>query len=127
MWIILQFHLNWQNWSHKFKGERNIMQYLYSALLLHKAEKEITVDSVTKVLKAAGVDVDEARVKALVAALGEIDIDEALEAAASMQVAAAAPAAATDSAPAAAAEEEEEEEEEGEEIDDDEGFGSLFG
>ena len=106
------------------------MQYLYSALILHKSGKKITEAAITKVLKAAGVDADEARVKAVVAAMGEIDIDEALESASSMQFA-AGPAAA---APAAAAEasaeeeEEEEEEEEGEEIDDDdEGLGSLFG
>ena len=104
------------------------MQYLYSALILHKSGKKITEAAITKVLKAAGVDADDARVKAVVAAMGEIDIDEALESASSMQFA-AAPAAGA--APAAAApaeeEEEEEEEEEGEEIDDDEGLGSLFG
>ena len=102
------------------------MQYLYSALLLHKAEQEITEKAVSKVLKAASVDVDESRVKALVAALGEIDIEEAL-ATAIMAPAASAPA--TAAAPSAAAEpvEEEEEVEEGEEIDDDEGLGSLFG
>ena len=50
------------------------MQYLYTALLLHKADQEITTKSVTKVLKAAGVEVDDARVKTLVAAVGEIDI-----------------------------------------------------
>ena len=104
------------------------MQYLYSALILHKSGKKITEAAITKVLKAAGVDADDARVKAVVAAMSEIDIDEALESASSMQFAAAPVAGAA--APAAEApveEEEEEEEEEGEEIDDDEGLGSLFG
>ena len=105
------------------------MQYLYTALVLHKSEQEITEEGITKVLKAAGVTADKSRVKALVAALAEVDIDEAL-ASAVMAAPAAAPAAATGGASSAAAEEvvEEEEEEEGEEVeDDDEGLGSLFG
>ena len=105
------------------------MQYLYSALILHKSGKKITEAAITKVLKAAGVDADEARVKAVVAAMSEIDIDEALESASSMQFAAAPAAGAAPAAADAPAEEEkeEEEEEEGEEVDDDEGLGSLFG
>lgn len=105
------------------------MQYLYTALVLHKSEQEITEVGITKVLKAAGVTADKSRVKALVAALGEVNIDEAL-ASAVMAAPAAAPAAASGASPAAAAEavEEEEEEEEGEELDDeDDGLGSLFG
>ena len=46
------------------------MEYVYAAMLLHSAEKEIDDDAVSAVLKAAGVDVDAARVKALVASLG---------------------------------------------------------
>jgi large subunit ribosomal protein L12 len=111
----------------KHKGE-NKMQYLYSALLLHKADQEINEKALTKVLKAAGVVADDARVKSLVAALGEIDIEEALATAVMTPSAApsAAPAASA-STTADAVEEEEEEEEEGEVIDDDEGLGSLFG
>lgn len=107
------------------------MQYLYAGLLLHKAGTEITEASLTKVLKAAGVDVDTARVKTLVAALSEIDIEEALASASAMPVmAASAPAAATAAASDTGAKQEaaeEEEEEEGEEVEDDEGLGSLFG
>ena len=66
------------------------MQYLYAALLLHKAGNEITTDAVTAVLEAAGVDVDESRVKTLVAAVGEIDIEEAIASASMMAVAAPA-------------------------------------
>ncbi len=102
------------------------MEYLYSALILHKAEQEISETAVTKILKAAGVVADKTRVKALVAALGEIDIEEAL-ATAVMAPAAAAPIATDTPAGVAAVEEEEEEEEEGEIVDDDEGLGSLFG
>ena len=100
------------------------MEYVYAAMLLHSAEKEIDEDAVSAVLKAAGVDVDAARVKALVASLSGVDIAEALATAVAAP-AAAAPAAAAASADAAPAEEEEEEEE------DDgggfEGLGSLFG
>ncbi|MCH2435307.1 MAG: 50S ribosomal protein P1 [Candidatus Poseidoniaceae archaeon] len=100
------------------------MEYVYAAMLLHSAEKEIDEDAVSAVLKAAGVDVDAARVKALVASLSGVDIAEAMATAVAAP-AAAAPAAAAASADAAPAEEEEEEEE------DDgggfEGLGSLFG
>ncbi|MHA2033649.1 MAG: 50S ribosomal protein P1 [Candidatus Kariarchaeaceae archaeon] len=106
------------------------MQYLYSALVLHKSEQEITETGITKILKAAGVTADKARVKALVAALGEVDIEEALSSAVMAAPVAAGASASGGAAPAAAdeAEEEEEEEEEGEALDDDdEGLGSLFG
>ncbi|AGN16173.1 MULTISPECIES: 50S ribosomal protein P1 [Methanobrevibacter] len=100
------------------------MEYIYAAMILHTTDKEINEENVTKILEAAGVDVDEARVKALIAALEDVDIDEAIETSAI----AAAPVAA---APAAApAEEEEEEEEESEEEAEEEaaaGLGALFG
>lgn len=105
------------------------MNYLYSALVLHKSGQDVTEDGITAVLKAAGVKADSSRVKALVAALSEVDIDEALSSAVMAAPAAAAPAGgAGAAAPAAAAEEVEEveEEEEGEEVEE-EGLGSLFG
>ena len=100
------------------------MEYVYAAMLLHSAEKEIDDDAVTAVLKAAGVDVDAARVKALVASLGGVDIAEAMATAVAAPAAAApaAAAASADAAPAAEGAEEEEEEEGGFE-----GLGSLFG
>ena len=100
------------------------MEYVYAAMLLHSAEKEIDDDAVSAVLKAAGVDVDAARVKALVASLSGVDIAEAMATAVAAP-AAAAPAAAAASADAAPAEEEEEEEED--EGGGFEGLGSLFG
>ncbi len=69
------------------------MEYVYAALLLHKLKQNITEDSVKNVVQAAGVTPDDVRVKALVAALSEVQIDEALKAA-PVAVAAAAPAAA---------------------------------
>ena len=104
------------------------MEYVYAAMLLHSAEKNIDEDAVSAVLTAAGVDADGARVKALVASLGSVDIGEAMATAGAAPVASAAPAAAggsgAEAAPAeeAAAEEEPEEEDAGFE-----GLGSLFG
>ena len=106
------------------------MEYIYAAMLLHSAGKEINEENITKVLKASGVDVDEARVKALVAALDGIDIDEAIKQAAVAPVAAAAPAAAPPAEEAAAPAEEAKEEEEEEEESEEEalaGLGALFG
>ena len=54
------------------------MEYIYAALLLHKLRKEINEESVTKVIKATGSDVDEAKVKTLLAALQGADIDAEL-------------------------------------------------
>lgn len=101
------------------------MEYVYAAMLLHSAEKEIDDDGVAKVLGAAGVEVDDARVKALVASLAGVDIAEAMTQAVAAPAAAAAPAAGGDSAAEEApAEEEEEEEDDGAGF---EGLGSLFG
>jgi len=68
------------------------MEYVYSAMVLHAAKKPVTEDGVTAVLKAAGVTPDAARVKALVAALEGVNIDEAIATAVAAPVA-AAPAA----------------------------------
>jgi large subunit ribosomal protein L12 len=77
------------------------MEYVYAALLLHKLKQNITEDSVKNVVKAAGVTPDEVRVKALVAALSEVKIDEALKAAPVPVAASAAPTAAAAATPAA--------------------------
>ena len=97
------------------------MEYVYAALLLHSAGGKVTEDGVKKVLTAAGVKVEEPRVKALVAALSEVKIEDALKAAQTMQVA-AAPAAA---APATGKKEEKKEEKKSEEAL--AGLGALFG
>ena len=102
------------------------MEYVYAAMLLHSAEKEIDDKTVTAVLTAVGVDVDGARVKALVSSLGSVDIGEAMATAVAAPVAAAPAAAGGSSAEAAPAEaaEEAEEEDDGAGF---EGLGSLFG
>ena len=64
------------------------MEYIYGALLLHAAKQKIDEGNVTKVLQASGITPDTTRVKALVAALENVNIDEAISKAA-MPVAAA--------------------------------------
>lgn len=83
------------------------MEYVYSALLLHSAEKELNEENVTKVLEAAGLKADAGRVKALVAALDGADFAAAIEAATAAPVAVAAAGAPVAEAPAEAEEEEE--------------------
>ncbi len=68
------------------------MEYVYAALLLHKQKKEVNEANITSVIKASGSAVNEAQVKALVAALADVNIDEAIKAA--PVAVAAAPAAA---------------------------------
>jgi large subunit ribosomal protein L12 len=55
------------------------MEYVYSALLLHQAKKPITEENVKKVLEAAGITVDETKVKALVSSLEGVNIDEVIQ------------------------------------------------
>ena len=77
------------------------MEYVYAALLLHKLQKEVNEANVSSVVKASGAEVNEAQVKALVAALSDVNIEDAIKAA---PVAVAAAPAAAD-APAAGGEE----------------------
>ena len=67
------------------------MELVYAGLLLHAAKKEISEQNVAAVVKAAGIEADPARIKALVASLKAVNIDEAIKQAA-MPVAVAAPA-----------------------------------
>jgi large subunit ribosomal protein L12 len=105
------------------------MEYIYAAMLLHKAGKEITEESVTKVLKSSGVKADSARVKALIAALSEVDIDEAIKSAPTF--APSQPATAPKAAEEAELKEKKKEskEKEGKEKEEEalEGLGALFG
>jgi len=87
------------------------MEYIYASLLLHSAKKEINEDNLKNVLSAAGITVDEVRLKAVVAALKEVNIDEVLKNATAMPVAVAAAAPAQAAAPAEKKEEKKEEEE----------------
>ncbi len=69
------------------------MEYVYAALLLHKLQKDVNEANISSVVKASGAEVNDAQVKALVAALADINIEDAVKAA-PVAVAAAAPAAA---------------------------------
>ena len=105
------------------------MENIYAAMLLHKAGKEINEASVTKVLEAAGVTVDVIQVKALVASLSEVNIDEAIKAAPTMMTAAPI-AAPTEQKSAAAAPEDKKKKAEEEKAKEEaalEGLGALFG
>ncbi|WP_254763583.1 50S ribosomal protein P1 [Natrinema marinum] len=116
------------------------MEYVYAALILNESGEEINEDNLTDVLDAAGVDVEESRVKALVAALEDVDIDEAVSEAAAVPAGGAAAGGAAGGEAAADEGGEEEEVEETSDVpdttddDDDEdeeasgeGLGELFG
>ncbi len=104
------------------------MEYIYSAMLLHSAGKEINEANVKKVLEAAGVKADDARIKALTASLDGVDIEEAIKNAAAVPTA-SAPAAGGESSSEEKKKEEKEEEEEEESVSEEEaaeGLGALF-
>jgi len=102
------------------------MEYIYAALLLHKAGKKIDEKSVKKVVDAAGLKADEAKIKALLASLDGVNIEEAISKAPAIAVTASAPSVGE----TPATEEKKEEKEEEEEITESaaaEGLGALFG
>ncbi len=107
------------------------MENIYAAMLLHKAGKEINEETVTNVLTAAGITVDAVQVKALVASLSEVNIDEAIKAAPTMMAAAPVAAAAAPAAEqkAAAPEDKKKKAEEDKQKEEAalEGLGALFG
>lgn len=102
------------------------MEYVYAALVLHELGVNITATKVKGILEAAGAKIDESRVKALVAALKEVNVEEALKTAVTAAApVAAAPVAATSekSAPKEKKKKEKPEEEENTDL----GLGALFG
>ena len=105
------------------------MEYVYAALMLHSAGKDINEDGVKKVVEAAGITADDVRIKALIAALEGVDIAKVLSQASAMPVAIAAAAPAAAAAPTSKAEAKEEKEEKKEEAEESgiEGLGALFG
>ncbi|MFW9990620.1 MAG: 50S ribosomal protein L12 [Candidatus Odinarchaeota archaeon] len=99
------------------------MMYVHAALLLHSAGQPINESNLKKVVAASGAKADDSRIKALLAVLEGVNIDEALKSAVSFAAPAAAPAAAHAAAPAAAEKKEEPAEESGDDL----GLDSLFG
>lgn len=100
------------------------MEYIYSAMLLHSAGKEVSEEAVKKVLQSAGIAVDDSRVKALVTALKDVNIDEAIAKAAVVQ---AAPVAAASGGAGKAEAKKEEAEEKKSEEEAASGLSALFG
>ena len=54
------------------------MEYTYAALLLHRVGKDISEDNLKAVISATGAEVDEAKVKVMVASLKGVDIEDKL-------------------------------------------------
>jgi len=105
------------------------MEYVYAAMLLHKAGKEINEENLTNVVTAAGITADPIQIKALVASLSEVNIDEAIKAAPTMMTAAPAAAPAEQKPTAAPPEDKKKKEEEEKKKEEAalEGLGALFG
>lgn len=103
------------------------MEYIYAAMLLHKAGKEINEQNLSQVLTTAGVNADPMRVKALIASLAEVNIDEAIKSAPAMMAAPAAVAPTEQAKPAKEEKKKKEEEEKAKEEQALEGLGALFG
>lgn len=100
------------------------MEYVYAAMLLHSAKQEINESNVKKVLEAAGVSADESRVRALVASLKDVNIDEAIS-----KAAFASPVQATTTGSTQVEQKKEQKPEESKKTEEEaaEGLGSLFG
>ena len=90
------------------------MEYIHAALLLHKTDKEINEENLKKVIEATGNEVDEAKVKTLIASLKGVDIKKELETAIVV-------------APAAGEKKKEEKKEEAKPEEAAEGLSALFG
>ncbi len=102
------------------------MELIYAALTLHEAGNEVNEENLQDIVDAAGLDVEDSEIAALVAALEDVDIQEAMETAVAAGGASAAPA--DDSSEETEEDEEEEEEEEDDSSEEEaaEGLGSMF-
>jgi large subunit ribosomal protein L12 len=102
------------------------MELIYAALTLHEAGKEVNEDNLEAIVDAAGLDVEDSEIAALVAALEDVDIEEAMETAVASGGAAPAPSGDSEAEEEEEEAEEEEEEDEGSEEEAAEGLGSMF-
>jgi len=104
------------------------MEYIYASMLLHSARKPITEENIRNILKAADIEVDDIKVKALVAALREVNIDDIIK---STTLPAAVPTVAQAATVTTTVKEEKEEKEEKKKEEAEEvmaeGLGALFG
>jgi large subunit ribosomal protein L12 len=99
------------------------MEYIYAALLLDAAGKEVNEENIKSVIKAAGISPDEAMAKSVVSSLKGVNIKEVIK---NAQIVQAAPAAAA-AAPAAKEEKHKKEDEKKSEEEAASGLASLFG
>ncbi|NCN98820.1 50S ribosomal protein P1 [Candidatus Pacearchaeota archaeon CG10_big_fil_rev_8_21_14_0_10_35_219] len=84
------------------------MEYIYGALLLHKLGQPVNEDNLKKVISATGAEVDDTKIKTLIASLQGVDIAAELE---NASMAVAAPTTSGGGAEEAKAEEKKDEEE----------------
>jgi large subunit ribosomal protein L12 len=101
------------------------LEYLHAALVLYSTGKDVSEKGIEAIIKAAGGKPDESKVKALVATLSSINIEEAIKGATLMTT--AMPGATGAAEPSKAEKKAEPEEEKEEEAGDDLGLSSLFG
>lgn len=102
--------------------------YIYAALLLHSAKQQVNEENLNKLLSASGFAIEEARVKSLVAALAEVNIEEAVKAAPVGFAAPAPTAAPSEGATAPAAKKEDKKADEKKKEEEAlSGLGALFG
>jgi len=100
------------------------MEYIYASLILNKLGKEINEENVKKVVEAAGGSVDDGKVKMVVAALKDVNIEEVIKNAA---VPIVSGSSGGEEKKEEVKEEKNEEEEKKAEADASVGLGSLFG
>jgi large subunit ribosomal protein L12 len=101
------------------------MEYVYAALLLDAAGKEVNEQDLINVVKAAGFTPDEAKAKAIASSLKGVNIKDVIKNAQASRAVAAAPDAAQPEQAKAAKKEEKEEKKSEEEAAG--GLASLFG
>lgn len=99
------------------------MQEVYASLILHENGQPINEENVKKILSSAGSNVEDVKIKALVASLSGVNIDDALKEAVSF----AAATAVSTTAPTEKKEEKSEEEEAKAAEQASAGLSSLFG
>ncbi|MEM1570187.1 MAG: 50S ribosomal protein P1 [Candidatus Bathyarchaeia archaeon] len=105
------------------------MECIYATLLLHHAGQKINEENIRKVLKAANIEPEDVKIKALLAALSEIDLGEVLKNVATMPAMSIAPAAGASVTKEEKKEEEKKEEKAEEKKEEEalEGLSALFG
>jgi len=103
------------------------MLYIYASLLLHAGGKEISEENLKKLVESVGIEPDVAQIKAVVAALKGVNIDEVIKQGLTVAPAAPQPQPQAQAQPQAKAEEKKEEKKEEEEEVSAEGLSALFG